>query len=351
MATNPKDKIFALYNICNTHIEPDYNKSIREVYSDFAKEYIMRAPNLKILKLAGAEYLCPNEYDLPSWAPNWHALSQQHVTASFVAFGEMCGSASSAVFQIEEGERYVTITNDYTFRTIGCILDIVETKEAQMSPTSLELRDFAQKYAWSSCSPLYPTGIPRIQALLRALALDGQPTLMTDHGMPDIDLGSVEGQCLLLLGLFILSGPGEETTIETFKSAFESLGISAEAPFRSFLQQILPGEEIGAVWIDEEAAIQLLLSSSFVATAFTERLLKSCVFFQTLNGYIGVGTKAIEPSDFIAVLPNCIFPVNLRRYGSQFQYIGPCFVLGFMRGEIAELGSKGPLGKVYISMI
>jgi hypothetical protein len=122
----------------------------------------------------------------------------------------------------------------------------METRESQISSFSLELRESVQKYSWSSDSL-----IPRIQVILRTLTFDGQPTLMTGHGMADIDLGSVEGRCILLLGLFILSGPGEETSIGIFKLAFESLEISPGGQFRSFLKRILPGQEIGAVWNDE----------------------------------------------------------------------------------------------------
>jgi hypothetical protein len=341
MATNPKDKIFALYNICNTYIAPDYNKSIREVYSDFAREYFMRAPNLKVLKLAGLECLGSNEYNLPSWVPDWQSLSKHHTTASFVVFGEMGGSASSGVFPTDKDQSYITIENDYTFKTLGCILDTAMTKENQMSPASPELQKFTQEYAWSSNTSQYPTGIPRILALLRTLTLNGQPTLMTDNGMPDIELSSVEGQCLLLLALFISSGPGENTTLATFRSLFESLGIPPKGQFKSFLQRILPEEEIGEVWNEDDAAIDLLLSSSFTAAAFMEQVLTSCVIFQTLSGYLGIAPKVVEAGDCICVLPRCNFPVLLRRHGLQFQFVGACFVLGFMRGEAAELLENG----------
>jgi hypothetical protein len=50
-----------------------------------------------------------------------------------------------------------------------------------------------------------------------------------------------------------------------------------------------------------------------------------------------------QAGDNLCVLKGCDVPVLLRREGSHFVNVGPCFVLGFMDGEAAKLVREGKL--------
>lgn len=49
----------------------------------------------------------------------------------------------------------------------------------------------------------------------------------------------------------------------------------------------------------------------------------------------------IETGDIVCVLKGLEFPTILRPQGSEYAFIGPCFVVGLMDGEAVELVRQG----------
>lgn len=74
-ATDPRDKIFGLQGLLKNLIVPDYGKSTRDVYCEFAWKHVQVSGHLEILQYAGVAMGNPNPFGLPSWVPDWHALS------------------------------------------------------------------------------------------------------------------------------------------------------------------------------------------------------------------------------------------------------------------------------------
>jgi len=76
VATDPRDKIFALYWIFFAHSinlpPPDYSKSVEKVYTEIAAAIIKRKRSLLILSLVNNNQRLPS---LPSWVPDWSAPS------------------------------------------------------------------------------------------------------------------------------------------------------------------------------------------------------------------------------------------------------------------------------------
>lgn len=56
--------------------------------------------------------------------------------------------------------------------------------------------------------------------------------------------------------------------------------------------------------------------------------------FTTKNGYFGI-TAAAQKGDHVAVLAGCNLPVILRKRKAEdkYEFVGTCFVHGFMGGE------------------
>ena len=73
-ATDPQDMVFALLGIstdgCPDSPQPDYCKSVGQIYKETVKNIITREGDLAILSFAG---LHENNPEFPSWVVNWAA--------------------------------------------------------------------------------------------------------------------------------------------------------------------------------------------------------------------------------------------------------------------------------------
>lgn len=93
----------------------------------------------------------------------------------------------------------------------------------------------------------------------------------------------------------------------------------------------------------DEAMIQIVLNMGSEYGTHSEHvgMLEDKPIFITPKHSMGLTTPGSLPGDLICVLTGCNFPVLLRRNGSTFQHIGPCFVYGLMEDEAAEMVQKG----------
>jgi len=73
-ATDPRDKLYSLSNLVNLGLEADYSMSCQKLYRNFAAAQIMRNNITVVLSYAGIAQR-PVGALLPSWAPDWHYLS------------------------------------------------------------------------------------------------------------------------------------------------------------------------------------------------------------------------------------------------------------------------------------
>ena len=84
-ATNPKDNVYALLNMADSHnTQVDYRKNIAELFKDVALHIIVQSRNLGLLAMVDCARQTKNR--LPSWTPDW---------ADFKSRQSMTGYASS----------------------------------------------------------------------------------------------------------------------------------------------------------------------------------------------------------------------------------------------------------------
>jgi len=84
-ATDPRDKIFALYGLTSTDIEaaslrPDYHSSVEDVYKNVARALMESSKDLYLLSIPGSGK--DFSRNLPSWVPDWSDTSSQPVMFS-----------------------------------------------------------------------------------------------------------------------------------------------------------------------------------------------------------------------------------------------------------------------------
>jgi len=85
-ATDPRDRIYSLLGLPRIEglaIVPDYQKSIEEVYCDFAHALLEKEDGIFFLMFCGSGLIRTTEEGgpfvhhlfLPSWVPNWDVIS------------------------------------------------------------------------------------------------------------------------------------------------------------------------------------------------------------------------------------------------------------------------------------
>ncbi|KAI9868856.1 MAG: hypothetical protein M1813_004707 [Trichoglossum hirsutum] len=331
-ATDPRDKIFGLLGICNSDITPDYTKSVREVYIEFGKEYIRSQQNLRLLSHAGLGLHAENQFNLPSWVPDFQSLSStgssQSIETSFDTgrriasieappmpfaddqdylhtFGHICDSASAIHRDLKWGEEAL-----FQF----CISYLFD------APDSTDMTDILQLIARKDGSP-YVTGIPRLQALFQ-LFLQG-----SFAGLTFLDQSLVEFYYRSLCFVTLINSRGEWNHLLRDYERLEE-----------YLSMLAQGTAIGA---SSEGPPQKVFTDfrSWVGktgAGILQNLSRHCVF-QTASGYLGLGPRGIRQDDLVCVLQESTAPVVLRKVDSHYVHVGPCFILGLMDGEAKDL--------------
>lgn len=102
LCSDPRDRLYAIRSLLHpSHskiIIPDYSLSIREVYTNFAKEWLLKLDNAQFLQYC--DFPEPlTGMDLPSWVPDWSRAR----TAEDFSYGR-CSGVSGA-FAALDGDR------------------------------------------------------------------------------------------------------------------------------------------------------------------------------------------------------------------------------------------------------
>ena len=351
-ATDPRDKLYALYNVCGLKTLPDYSCSVRQVYLSYATQKLSRSTDLEFLGNSGRTMQGPNECRLPSWVADWQFLS--HGASGGTLFARQSSIVNHNLGSLMAGsdQPSFSVLENGILRARGIIFDSLSTKE-ETSGDSANWKAFLLNYSSPATSKLYSTGIPAVQALLRTVTLDNYYRHVNGSHWSRLSLDSYNGQLSVLCSLFGIDPPksgGIEVYEAYFSQLCKDLGVQSENPISGALETILPSIKLHDIWQDIHGATDALDTAwNSGVRAFVARTLRGRQIFHTSKGYLGVCLKPIsgpesamcQVDDLIALLPACPFPVILRREESHFIYIGPCFALGIMDGEMAELVEKG----------
>jgi hypothetical protein len=334
-ATDPKDKIFGLLGICNYSINPDYSKSAREVYSEFGKEYIRRRKNLMLLNHAGLGFGTESRLDLPSWVPDFQAISSEGSSHSIGTGGLDAGCHIVSIASLPK----LFVDDRDHLHTFGQICDAASAVQPRLGWGSEALFQFCINYVFGredrpdmteilqlltrEEGPLYTTGIPRLQALFQTFL----------EGVADF---------------YFL----DQSLVEFY---YRSLCFVALINSRKEWRHVLPDHELLKIFLTKLVqGTAIARYNSLPDKIFTDiyawvgrigghillNLSRHSVF-QTASGYLGLGPRGMQEDDLVCVLRESSVPVVLRRLDSHYIHIGPCFILGLMNGEAKDLIESG----------
>jgi hypothetical protein len=277
--TDPKDRVYAMLNILPTsqrgvQITPNYNNTLGQVYQDAFLSFFRHTKQLTLLACCELKL---DRLDMPSWVPDWSTGTS--TTPLPREFADTI-SLSDAEYL---GHGVLRATGVYTATVAHVSTCGFSIGTGSRLRNIRELQRLAPPHVAEGS---YITGITTMEAYCRSLCSN--------------DFGE----------RFVPPNPG-------FPELYQILG-----DFRTLL---------------ESKNNLILEESSFGINWYLKRIAEFCdgrSFFQTEEGYFGIGPACVRDGDILSVILGCRNPLLLRRNDSnEYAVVGECYVIGLMDGE------------------
>jgi hypothetical protein len=350
---------------------PDYDKSISEVYTDFAVKWIKTKLDVSIISFGGIGIL-GDEFplDTPSWVPDFRSGIRHGRTMTLQKF--RASRECKGAFDFSSN-----------FRTLHCdgvVVDEISLRRPYEPWPKSSWQDLVL-----SCADIpHPTGISHYQAFFWT-SLDYNWELVFEQKgpqRPNIHPGFFDDAAafMRMLGeeriirrrnediLRRRNGSREEdgNDYSIFCERLEQFGhfhpASTEfakyftvwrCPSLDFLEDGIPsiGEMLEPFLATSRPDRKLQWPSPYDpanvcgnalnwASEF-EGLAKHRSFFFSSKGYMGLGPPDLQVGDKICVVLGCDKPIVIRPKGDNYLVVGKCLVYGLMNGEIIEEVEEG----------
>ncbi|KAF8847706.1 HET-domain-containing protein [Acephala macrosclerotiorum] len=345
-ATDPRDRLYALlgvYPVMDVEIEPNYEKSVSEVYTDFVSTFLRDKRRLSPLGGAGVGNPRPQPIiNLPSWVPDLRNLSMVDEYSSFAAAGPT--------------DAVATISDSRFLSAQGVICGTIE----QLEPWVPD--DYLGKTTWvelilSQGRSLHPTGIPQIQAYFRTLICDSSKFALcqTDfRGCQETD-DFYDLACGFLYILGSLLPQRSQVKLKSRRIPQERLEKLED--FNDYVYTYALWEGVIPSPTSEESILESFLGpieserrlqwpqitepkkGSDCRLFFAHAMTNGCKdrsFFLTKEGYMGLVPPGTKENDLLCILSGCELPLVIRPLAGQYLLIGSCYIYGMMHGEIMK---------------
>lgn len=357
-ASDPRDKIFGLLGVMDTHLVADYNKPIDQVYCEFVSAWIREVQNLDFLLEA---YHMPHmegltgQPRLPSWVPNWDAISRvvnmRYSTLGVFPIGHFLGvERSQASKHLPTDPAHMSPSSRILTAT-GVVCDEVEDAYPAWKNSEGRLAigtsffDLVQRYTDRSRLQGHGCSRKHILQILFRTVLQDSPLLGVSVPLLQLDKASFHA---LGIGFLLCLARGHAAN-QAAAAFFSRLGIPHGPEFSRFWREEIFGDvELGGadaahwqgaeaacrwVWENHRAELDSIGGHSLTTLAY------SCKFL-TKNNYVGISSSA-EVGDKLVVLAGCNVPVLLRPKGNHYEHVSACYVVGLMYGEAKEMVDRG----------
>jgi hypothetical protein len=289
-ATDPRDRIYAMLGMPSFRkdslkVVVDYSKSVLEVYRDFTVAAIYHYGALDVLSLV---YKPPPDQEAwPSWIPSFNdmplTLGAFGFTELFTA-GILGAQACRLKFSLD------------SLAIQGCRFDAVLEHEAL----------FGAELVKQKIDQLWRDKFKK--RLLR-----------TPQTYPTGELNSTA------FAMTLVGGAYSNNTKECLEE------------FTAFIDHTLPGDiHLDGPQSDRKAAARGLKYGNRI-------LADRRSFFQTTQGYLGLGPDTLQTGDVVCILFGGRCPFVLRPKEGFYQLIGEAYVHGIMYGEALAMLQSGLL--------
>lgn len=352
IATDFRDKIYGILGIPTTDsdpdagepfLQPDYNKTLSEVYIECALAIIRKTRSLRILSYVQHGRLPGRISDIseriqaddtvikvPSWVPRWHQYFARTLTPQEQEIKTFNACASISTDFVSRAHVRGLELNTYgaritRIRSISQIFDssmtLRHTSPEMASEVWMEAFDALKASITDPMEVLYTLsslltagkdwfgGIieDREQHFADFLAFMYNPAMFSDGGT-EVDLDHAQGGST---GAKCRDGPQRRHP-----------NMLLEALFRPRTDLALPP-----------------VAKPGHAHCFREAMRGACTWRRLLvtdDGHVGLGPQVTEPGDVVCILQDAIMPLVLRHEaeGHSFKLVGEAYIQGMMFGEV-----------------
>lgn len=364
-ATDPRDRVFALLGLptdLSSHelsFEADYHKSTIEVYQDLARFSILNLQSLDVLS-----YVCHADSSLasvsPSWCPRWDRNAFWGRPLSELGYKASAGKR--AILQERDQSQHTLSIHGVEVTSVEWVAQLGNESVLDVSLHSVVhncWRKVSQKL------PCHYNGKPLIQCFISTLTagitIDPQNLSHTPVKIEHLFdyVAYFSGSLVHILGHPDILSSHKSCPRHNLSSAILALELARhlrEEPkpiqvpaelqdlFRFMLRTVHPKNEAAAA--EAFLVLMSLLAGGGVSNRFLTALhwggMGTENFFLTKSGLMGIGPRAMETGDIVAVLYGGKTPYILRPIAADhFLFVGACYVEGIMSGEAISMVEEG----------
>ncbi|KAF4636427.1 hypothetical protein G7Y89_g1661 [Cudoniella acicularis] len=335
-ATDPRDFIYGISAIIDLGIPVDYSLSTYVVFREAAMKLVLRRKPALFLLIVFSGIGCrrpsfrSSSTPCLSWVPDLAAPNLEPLQGPWYCLDKYrCSGKSELSFHVSPDQGFLRIKGIIWDR-VAIYLPKFESSSSQDNPARL-LQRLTSEYGENP----YPSGMPILQVLFRLFLLDfeygGRSSRLDISTSSFLDLASGFITLVLFWEGYRLYPFPEEFDDGEIKTPLDRTRI-----MREFWGGTLEPHQEDHFW-----RLIGIFSQRITATVtWAEICLRSTTYFhntryifQTSNGYLGLGPPLMQEDDLICILSGCSVPFILRREGSHYLLVGPCFVMGIMDGE------------------
>ncbi|KAI4945584.1 hypothetical protein J4E91_007927 [Alternaria rosae] len=289
-STDPKDKVFVVLGLVGdaqgNSVEPDYRKSMDQVYRETAHHIISKEGRLDILLAASG---IQSNDGLPSWVPDWRREAYAKKPILLVnrhLLMKLCYSGSTDM----------VVLQGHGYRAAG---------------NSEPYSSFSQDFRVMTVLGIQLDSIAEVWGVDVAAMRDGEFISRAFD--------------FILQSKFVSSEARQIVSAEREKLATSRHG--------SIVMTTLTG---GCnVRYDRRAPTM-------------RNIMRQRRLFVTKQGYIGIGPVEARSHDTVFIISGCNFPIILRPRKNMFAVVGEAYMHGFMAGEALALAPARPWKKISI---
>ncbi|KAH7176054.1 heterokaryon incompatibility protein-domain-containing protein [Dactylonectria macrodidyma] len=362
LATDPKDKVYALYGLLNYFgvelSKPDYEKPLAEIYAEITAASIKHDKNLFALNYVASD---SRRSGLPSWVPDWSDIGwEQGDPRGPVTRGRFAASGSAEprwkfTSNPQELIVYGKVVGTVIYRADSFVLtplpsipELTQRDATGRIIVSESLRNTYNIYKimkeWVGVAyraGSYPTG-ENLDNALKTTLLNDYPSNNADpraNGFHEwlASMRATEAELTVKaapLAMLLGATPVPQVGLRTVVGALfrPSRYLAKREQRRQQVENDVP--------IELRTMLAMTVNRGWGYHSLAQLVSARKSFFRTDGGYFGTAPDmfpdSLQSGDVVALVAGLAMPVVLRKVESGFHLVSHCYVHGMMYGDVWE---------------